>query len=448
MQEEHNDLLELLLLNTGKSHAETNIYGKFDLSHNPFPKSGTASINISDSLNKLLVPFDTSVKNTVRNYIYDSLYAKAGNNDKFLSATITGNYGSGKTQLLLYVKYLLGQASTVKNTDFPYRNPFVVYIDNPGVRLTELIGNIISKIGEEDFKKFIWGKIIADISSDDDYKRQLNVYAPKVGDAIFDNLNKDPFAVENTVNYKKFLDVFLMYLPVKKKKDFTDALRAIILQVLQKWKNDSTISNYFYDLTAEDYGNNKTWEILSQGSEKAFDKKEVDLLKTVVELVESQGFTDFYILVDEFEDLTEGRLSKTELDNYLRNLRTLIDQNRNWCPIFAMTDEALKKVRSVSPPLADRLTNRLIQLRGFDDNQAEYISTMYLNLARDDKSVYYNSLHPFTKDSIETLRKLVGANLRLYLKTSFELIERGIERFSTQQTLIESEFIQANFTDK
>lgn len=444
MSEEKNELQAILIKRQKEKAKGSNNYKKFDLSFNPFPKSGTASVNTPDSINQILAPFDESVQTAVENYILDTLYTET--RDKYLSATVTGNYGSGKTQLLLYFKYLLGLASTVKDPD-SYRNPFVIYIDNPGARLTELIGAIILRIGEEDFKKFIWNKIIAELEKNDDYRQQLTAFMPKQGSSLFSNINADPFALENTVNYKKFIDSFLYYLNPKKKKEFLAALKETNFKILNDWKQDSVVARYFNDLIAEDPSSTKTWEILSKGEDKSLDKKEVILLKTIVELVEKQGYTDFYILVDEFEDLTEGRLTKTELDNYLRNLRTLIDQDRNWCPVFTMTDVALKKIHAVSPPLADRLNNRPIRLAGFDDSQARYITVTYLNLARTSGSQHSDTIHPFSEDGLQALRKLTSSNLRTYLKTSFELIERGVEKLKEDE-LINSSFVKANYKEE
>ncbi len=45
------------------------------------------------------------------------------------------------------------------------------------------------------------------------------------------------------------------------------------------------------------------------------------------------------------KDITEGRLTKVQVDNYVYNLRTLLDEHREWCLLFAMTGQALKKIK-------------------------------------------------------------------------------------------------------
>jgi hypothetical protein len=100
-------------------------------------------------------------------------------------------------------------------------------------------------------------------------------------------------------------------------------------------------------------------------------------------VLQRQGFTDFYILVDEFEAVAEGRLTKTELDRYLLNLRALIDKERNWCSIFSMTNPAFERIRTVAAPLAQRISSQTIILNPLNDETAKQLVKNYLNLARE-----------------------------------------------------------------
>ncbi len=412
-------------------------YEKLGLKFNPFPKSGTTNINSSDFINGHLVPIDDSVKANVFDFISHALQENPVDPmDKFLTATVTGDYGSGKTQLLMYVKYLLGLVAS--NKDF-HKNPYVIYIDNPGIKLSELIGSIISKIGEENFKKFIWNKIIERISKNESYRKRLVRFEGK-GSVLFDQ-NPNPYADENLVSYKKFLDAFIKYIPtIKQKKEFDSSFRDLITEVLEIELGDSVLTQYFYDLISEDFGVNKTWEALSSGAIRQLDKKEAGIIRYIVRLIKEQGFTDFFILVDEFEDITEGRLSKIQVDNYIYNLRTLLDEQREWCLMFAMTGQALKKLKSVSPPLADRISARLITLQSIDQSQAEKIIINYLNIARDKK---LDVLVPFEKEGIRYLVSETDGNSRAFLRGAYYLIEKAAKLFQ-EGNLIDETFIKSN----
>lgn len=417
-------------------------YEKFGLKFNPFPRSGTTNINGSDLYNRKLIPVDDKVKDQIVDFIAHSLNDNHVNReDKFISATITGNYGSGKTQLLMFIKYILGEVSTEHKGQ---KNPYVIYIDNPGVKLLEFIGSIISKIGEENFRKFIWSKIINQIKNAKELRSQLSKFENK-GSALFDNVNPDPYSDENTISYKKFLDAFVRYLNTsKQRKEFEEVFKSVLLKVLEVEIGDSLLAQYFFELISDDYGVNKTWEALSSGSIKQLDKKEADIIKYIVRLIKEQGFTDFFILVDEFEDITEGRLTKTQVDNYVYNLRTLLDEHREWCLLFAMTGQALKKLRSVSPPLADRITTRLINLQDLNKDQAKKTVLNYLSIAMESPP---NDYSPFDESGIEKLNELVEGNARKFLKNCFFMVEKGLELLDGS-TKINSEFVSKNYSQE
>lgn len=417
-------------------------YEKLGLKFNPFPRSGTTNINGSDLYNGKLIPVDEKVKNQIIDFISHSLNDNHINKeDKFISATITGNYGSGKTQLLMFVKYILGEVSTVHKGQ---KNPYVIYIDNPGVKLLEFIGSIISRIGEENFKKFIWSKIITQIRGAQELRTRLAKFEGK-GSSLFKDANPDPYADENTISYKKFLDAFVRYITsAKQRKEFEDIFRSVLLKVLEVEVKDSLLAQYFFELISDDYGVNKTWEALSSGNIKQLDKKEADIIKYIVRLIKEQGFTDFFILVDEFEDITEGRLTKTQVDNYVYNLRTLLDEHREWCLLFAMTGQALKKLRSVSPPLADRITSRLINLQDLNKDQAKKTVLNYLSIAMDKSPADYS---PFDESGIEKLNELVEGNARKFLKNCFFMVEKVLDILDGSGR-INSEFVSKNYSQE
>ena len=420
------------------SKSKDRSYDKFNLNFNPFPRSGTANIKSSDFISQQLVPVDEKVLEDIFDFISHSLVANnLDRTDQFLSATITGNYGLGKTQLLLFVKFVLATISLSQNNQI---NPYVIYIDNPGVKLLELIGAIIKEIGEENISKYVWEKIIKGIKSNSSLREQLGKYE-YTGYQMFKDNNPDPYIKENSISYKKFLNAFTNYLNSNKiRNEFNETLKSIILRVLDTETGNTTISQYFYQLVSEDYGVNKTWEALSAGNIKQLNGMEAEIIGYIVKLIKSQGYTDFFILVDEFEDITAGRLTKFQIDNYLYNLRTLLDDHRSWCLLFAMTGQALEKLWAISPPLAERITARRIILEKLDDEQAQKITANYLNLAREEES---ENLSPFDVEGIKHLNSSVDGNTRNFLKNCYYLIEKA--RYNNDNDgIIDLDFINLN----
>lgn len=410
-------------------------FSQFGLSFNPFPRSGISDLNSSDDLIGKLIPVDEQISNGVEEFIVDSLLLQnPTSTDKYLSAVIRGDYGYGKTQTLLYVKFILESFSSYKEAN---KNPYVIYIDNPGAKLSELIGAIIYEIGEENFKKYLWTIAFDAISANKKFKDELLIFKPQ-GMALFKDDDSDPFNPVNLVNYKAFLDGFYRSLNPRKKKEFQNKLKEFIISTFSNEFENSTIASYFYSLISENIGINKTWEMLTSGSAKDLAKKEVYIIRSIVKVIESQGYTDFFILVDEFEAVTAGRLSAKEIDQYLMNLRALIDKNRNWCSLFAMTGQALERLKNISPPLAERISGRLIELNRLNDERAKKLTINYLNLAREDS----NSIQPFNKSGINELLTESNGILRLYLKNCYMLLQRAVE------VLNDGEKIDAKFVNK
>jgi hypothetical protein len=417
-------------------------YLKLGLQFNPFPRSGTANINGGDLYNQRLIPVDEKVTTQIINFIRDSLTVnELDKKDKFISAVITGDYGSGKTQLLMFVKSLLDEVASVHKGQ---KNPYVIYVDNPGVKLLEFVGSIISKVGEENFKKFIWSKIIKKISSSPEYRSRLEKFQ-KVGGVLFTDTNPDPYAQENTVSYKLFLSSFTRNIAgTRMRKDFDETFRAILIDILQGDAKDLTLAEYFYELISDDYGVNKTWEALATGSIKQLDKKMVEIIRYVVHLIKEQGYTDFFILVDEFEDITRGRLTKAQVDNYLYNLRTLLDEHREWCLLFAMTGDALARLRRITPPLADRISAYSINIPNLRNHEAVTVIVNYLNIARESES---SELQPFDLTGVEKLNDLVDGNARRLLRNCFSIVERAADELARGK-LINEEFITKYYSQE
>lgn len=405
-------------------------YIKFGLKSNPFPKSGTANINESSDQTVALTPIDENVHKEIVNYIADSLYANSKKDQKLIG-TITGDYGTGKTQLLLYAK------SVIQNES---KKAFAIYINNPGTNLPQLIGSIIEKIGQEQFKKYLWTQVIDEIKKPENhYKEELEKFLATPQGSMF-GPSIDPFSVENEANHKAFLEAFIKQINSKTKRaELNNTLKHIILRILEQKNEDGVIADYFYNLISEDFGISKTWETITSGSGKYLNNKVVKLLNAIIDIIQDQGFERFYLLVDEFEDITSGRLTKKESDTYAYNLRALIDKERRWCLLIALTRTALEDIRKISPPLADRLTDREINIERLSTTQMKTLVLNYLNLSRENS----DSLRPFTEEAIQLVNKATGELPRLALRKLYFLLERAADSNSVDE--IGVEFVEANF---
>ncbi|MAM17844.1 MAG: hypothetical protein CME35_02595, partial [Gramella sp.] len=301
------------------------------------------------------------------------------------------------------------------------------YINNPGTKLSELIGSVIESIGQEQFKKYLWNQVLETIKNTTKYKERLLEFIQVSQIQMFPK--KDPFSTENEANHKLFLDAFINQINDKsKRKEFNIVLKQTALEIIaEKNDGDSVIADYFYNIISEDFGISKTWETVITGSGKYLDNKIVKLLNAIINIIREQGFERFYLLVDEFEDITSGRLTKKEIDNYSHNLRALIDKERRWCLLLAMTSEALQDLKKVSPPLVDRLTDREIKIERLSNTQANLIVKNYLSLSRETET---DSINPFTEEAINFINSESGELPRILLRKIHYLIERAVDELN------------------
>ena len=416
---------------------------KFGLNYNPFPRSGIAVIDDADKVLGKLVPLHKDVSRKIVDYITDVINPGSvrKNDGDYLSLIIRGDYGTGKTQTLMYIKYLL------KSISIEGIRPYVIYIDNPGQKLPELIGSIVEQIGVENFRRYLWNIFIAYLKGEGDVFLEkkpeevhnmvdsirgdiISVIVPRE-QTLFENqtfIGKDIFE-KQFLNYKVLLDELLNISKSGQKKEIIKKLKEHMIKCYTGFFKSSVVADYFYDIVSDNLGINKSWDIITSGSSAELNKREVYILKAIVNIVKSEmGYTSFIILVDEFEEITTERLKPTDIDNYLRNLRSLIDREKNWCSVFAMTGLALENIRTYSPPLAARIDDRIVDLQRLDVESCTTLIGNYLSIARDNHDY---DITPFTTSAIETLLntkdKQLAGSPRFIVKTCYMLLQRAAE---------------------
>ena len=412
---------------------EVNKYAQWGIMFNPFPRSGTTNINGSDEVNRILKPLVEKTRNDISTFLVNALQPnQIDPKDQFISATIVGDYGSGKTQMLMYAKSLLNGIRDSENS----LKPYTIYIDNPGGSIQEFIGSVVGKIGEENVRKYVWNHIINSIQNSENTRELLKPYEPNAS-VLFSEMrdSMNPYAEVNTTSYKQFLDVFIKNMNPQRKRKFDDLFSSIVQQILIEDTKDSTVAYYFYEFISADFGINKTWEALTSGKLKQMDGKEAEAIRYIVRLLKREGFTHVFILVDEFEDLTLGRLTKAQQDNYIHNLRILLDQHREWCLLFAINPHALERLQTLSPPLADRILVRKIALDNLNNEEVKSVYSTYLSLAK------YEGELPFTNEAIELIREMSDGNLRRVLKIAFVVFEAAADK---GVKMLDKEFVENN----
>ena len=246
---------------------------RFGLEFNPFPRSGIAIISESDKVAEQLMPADEDTVNKIVNYISDALFAHRGQpemSDKYMSMVVRGEYGAGKTQTLMFIRYLL---KNLKNEDV---KPYVVYIDNPGQKLTELIGAIVSQIGVENFKKYLWGIFMEYLDKNPDVKQSLvGTRQASQSLSLFGEDEPVPSLSNNIQNYKELADAITAGKSATDKKQLIKTLKDHMVRSYADVTDSQVVASYFYDIVSETMGISKSCDMLTSGSVKEMDNREV-----------------------------------------------------------------------------------------------------------------------------------------------------------------------------
>lgn len=398
---------------------------RFGLEYNPFPRSGIAIISEADKIAERLMPVDEGTLNVIVNFISDALYAHRDNpdtEDKYMSMVVRGEYGSGKTQTLMFIRYLL------KNLKNETVKPYVVYIDNPGQKLAELVGAIVSQIGVENFRKYLWGIFMEYLDKTPDVKQSLVGSPRAIQNSLFGEFEPIPSLSASIQNYKELVDIITVGKNANEKKQLLQTLKDHMVKSYAEVAESPVVATYLYDVVSETIGISKSWDMLTSGSVKEMDKREVYILRAIVNIVRKQlGYTDFFILIDEFEEITAERLKKTDIDNYLRNLRLLIDREKNWCSVFAMTGKAMEIIESYSPPLASRIKGSVVDLKPLDMNGFKQVVMNYLSTSRIGGAE--DSIEPFDETGLDEMMQVKNPQLkgspRFLLKLCYQLLQRA-----------------------
>lgn len=455
--------MDIDILNQIKAaeNLQSNLTEKFGLKYNPFPRSGIANLADSDEVTLALQPALSSTATEIVDYMKDAL-SSAGKNteDKYLSLVILGEYGSGKTQTLMFIKALFG---SLKTTSF---KPYVVYIDNPGSKLSELIGEVISQIGIENFRRYLWSIFLdymdrEDIEDPDKRIRrnvlgtELNALSGRELSLFLQSINdkEAEFSWQKlSISYKYLIDRITFSIKASGRKQVEVLFKKYLTDCFLSIFKISSVAEYFYDIVTDNMNVTKSWDNIVTGNVKNIDKREVYLLKAIVAIVKKYlDATDFIILVDEFEDLAGGRIKDSDVDSYLRNLRTLIDREKNWCSVFAMNTAAYGRIQKIAAPLVSRIGDRIITLKPL--TTLALVKTMianYLDLARlDDEKKH--SIKPFTDEVIELLLSVKETTMqgspRFIVQSCYTLLQRASEQLP-KNGLITREFAQDIFKDK
>jgi len=397
---EKSELIDELLRDLKKQKLEKN-FPQFKLRFNPFPLAGLPRFP--------LPPLELEIVDKIKHFVV-STYSEG----EYGGLTIVGDYGMGKTHLLRYIQSLiegLTKKAQIEKMDF---SAVTCFIDRPEDSPQRVVHKIIEDIGYDKIRKYVWKIVIEKLGNEPTSFREI--YKPKqiqLGSAEnWLQLFEEP----TRSNYLTFLSRFR-----KLNGDFKllqESVREIIKQEIVP---DSALADRYLDLIlfAEEKVAESSWDILAgYVTKRDIQKKEIMFLNSIVEILKKVGFKHLYVFVDEFEDI--GKLSSAKRTNYLLTLVTLINKERRWSVIVSLIKDVLEEEIKKQPPLYDRLTTTVIDLKPLDEKKAKRLLASYLNVSRTEES---ESTFPYSEDSVKRMIKISEGNYRSFLLLAYNSLE-------------------------
>jgi Cdc6-like AAA superfamily ATPase len=398
-----DDLIEELFIGLKKKERSKS-YLRFGLQHNPFPIAGLPTYDN-------LPPIDPRVKEKIIHFI-TSTYK----DNTYGGLTIVGDYGSGKTHLLKYIKSTIDKSTNQAKERMEDFSAVTCFVDRPEDSPQRVVHKIIEDIGLDKIRKYVWKIIIESLSLEKEtFKKQ---YGPKSSLVLttseqWARLFEDPVRA----NYLDFLGQFR-----KLNGDFVK-LQGVIREIIVKSiVNDGALADRYIGiiLSSEEKTSDLSWDVLAGHiSKRDIQHKEIVFLNSIVDILRKVGFKHLYVFVDEFEDI--GKLSSVKKMNYLLTLITLINKSSNWSVIVSLTNDVLEEEIKKEPPLYDRLTTTKIELKRLKYADGYALLARYLNLVREKATE--KPITPFTEESVKRMIALSKGNCRSFLLLAYNALE-------------------------
>lgn len=405
----NKDLLKELLEDLKKEKAEVD-YSSLGLKFNPFPLAG---------LPRFILPtLDLEVDEKIKHFIR-STYRK----DEYGGLTILGEYGMGKTHLLKYIQTIINELTKLAQENKIDFLAVTCFIDRPEDTPQRVVHKIIEDIGLDKIRKYIWKIVINKLGVEnhfyEKYRPRQLLLKPRIEE--WHELFKEPVKS----NYLEFLRRFRELGGNFKKlqEDIREIIKSEIV-------DDSALADRYLSLIVftEEKEADISWDILAGYiSKRHIQRKEIIFLNSIVEILRKVGFKHLYVFVDEFEDI--GKLSAAKKTNYLLTLITLINRERRWSVIVSLPRDVLEEEIKSEPPLYDRLTTEIIELKPLDIRKGKELIVSYLNMARE-KDI--KSLSPFSKESIKRMIEISEGNYRSFLLLAYNSIEIALKERKPQ----------------
>ena len=412
MPEEKIDqrLKEALLRAQGVQDKER--YASLGLARNPFP---FASISSPEEV-AFLPPLTENEKEFI---------------EKFLAAPkpailwISGEYGSGKTHLLLWIRQFI--------TDFGGGLLAAYYISNPGRSPTELAQQFMSAVGREDLSHKIRQIVIRRFHNDTRARGEQQVineirlgqgtlYSQEVQHLIEVLVRPD-----SQVNDVAWLDAARLLF-----SNWQGVVSYASRALMAEGVGVATVCDELAAFAFESQGMDEhAWAALIGGKKRGTSTFE-DQFRALVQVLIASGYRKVFLLIDEMEDLlVSGRLTSRQKTDYLATLRILLDESlAQLGVVMAGVEAAWEALKSLYAPMKWRTSFR-VELPRLNRTVATDLVRRYLDRSRVNEG---DSIEPFDADAVGAAVKLSEGNRRRFIAICYQAVEQAAASHSQRVT--------------
>lgn len=419
------------LLSGDTSHVDAqDFWAQYDLGGNPFPPSGIAA---TDGYNP---PLDYAIAKKIINFINNGYYSKQR---QFL--VIKGDYGTGKTHTLRFIEravnhYLFKGDHTAR----------AIYVERPRIEAHELNRAILRSVGYDTVRKYTWFAIREILANEiqepteqfdglrnkltapksrTQQKSQSGLFDPRYLATLtpFDKV----FNVENIQDYR----IFLQSLETNGwNREEVRYYLEYLLHIAVGVDKPALEKAFVALLLAPDEATFTSWENLASISDPKILKslRAPDFLEFLLKMLEINGIVYVYLLIDEFEEVSQGHLlSAKQRQDYLYTIREVLNRIYNGLSIvIAISPGGWDAISKVATPLAD-VSGQPLELGPINTDEAIRLVRYYYSTSRRDEK--NNSIEPLDHAIIEYILnnfprgiQLTPRNLIQFLYTLFDYL--------------------------
>jgi type II secretory pathway predicted ATPase ExeA len=407
-------------------------YHPYHLEKNPFPLGG----NYPESY----LPY-TYINDFNNNRISDFLVSTFMNQE-FNGLLVLGEYGSGKSHVLHYVRKLIAT-----NPLFDSR-ALCFLIQNPSVAPEDILLSLLREVKLSVIQDVIFAPIADALKTkyQDDIRSFLSHYTNF-------NSQRNLFSGDHSTLWKSVDISNLGY------REFILLLKETGLELnhnlLHDFARDALTSRVRFDAAAiaddliqliagDEAKSQQSWETFLSSRLMSSRKSSIGIeyyLQAFLALFGSTGVRHVYLLVDELEDLQTQRLTTKAASEYLATLRRMINHNyARFSFVLACTGDAWKRLTALYPAIEDRFPLRISLQRA--PEETKNVVKRYLQTARHGKT--RNDWAPFTEEAVGAVIEMRGVILRHVLTALRDVLDTAVA--AGHQPPIDEDFVRTYLT--